>query len=224
MFTDKPTTPNRIEVLLELVHAMRQRKLDRTAVRKLLQPKGLSGLTDKSDQANETLKAARELDLIEEDSTGSFRPAWTGRKSFVAKDLLIKALDEKVLSSTEIEPWFARFFSYVITKEEDWLVPGKDAGQRWSTAFNRDLYGGQPPKNPLNPDKYSDLLNWMGYAGLGWYDSQENFIPSPYDRVRRKLDDIFGKKSKLTSDDFMHNLAFHCPELDGGTMTVVDGA
>jgi hypothetical protein len=218
VFTDTTTTSTRIEVLLELVNVMRSRKLDRDAIRKLLQPKGLPGRTSASDQANETLKAARELGLVEEDSNGSFRPAWSGRSAFVARDHLLAAIDSKVLSSVDIEPWFARFFAYVITKDDDLVGRGTDAANKWSSNFNRDLYGGQLPGNPFNPDKYSKLRPWMRYAGLGWYDSQAGFVPCPYVRVRRKLGDVFGKKTKLSSDDFLSSLSRHCPELDDGAI------
>ncbi len=218
MFSDKPTTPTRIEVLLELVNEMRHRKLDRDAIRKMLQPKGLPGLKEASEQANETLKAVRELGLVEEDKDGSYRPTWGGRRPIAAKHILLAALDDKVLSSTEIEPWFARFYSYAISKEDDLIGSGTDFGNKWATGFNRDLYGGQPPSNPFNPTKYSKLRNWLRYAGLGWHDSQDNFVPNPYERIRRQLNDIFEKRRKLTSDEFMSKLATHCPELDDGAI------
>jgi hypothetical protein len=53
---------------------------------------------------------------------------------------------------------------------------------------------------------------------LGWQDQKDNFIPSPYDRIKRKLKNIFGGKKKLSSDDFMSSLASQCPELDGGAI------
>lgn len=219
VFTDTTTTPARIEVLLDLVNEMRLRKLDRDAIRKLLQPKGLSGLSNTSDQANDTLKAARELGLIEEDSSGSFRPVWPGRGAFVARDVLLAAMDSRVLSSVDIEPWFARFFAYVITKDDDLVGLGADAANKWCGNFNRDLYGGgQFPGNPFNATKYSRLRPWMRYAGLGWYDSQEGFVPCPYVRVRRKLSDVFGKKAKLSSDEFLSSVSSHCPELDDGAI------
>lgn len=216
MFTDSPATPTRVEVLLELVWAMRQRNLNREAIRKFLQPKGLPGLSPNSQQSLDTLNAARDLGLVEEDADGSFRPKWDVREPFVAKALLLTAMDEKVLSSTKIEPWMARFYSYAITKDNDVIGPGKDAGIRWAEAFNQDVFGGVPADNPFNQTKYTGLRRWMRYVGWGWHDSENNFIPSPYERVKRKLLDIFGEKKRQTSDEFMANLAVHCPELDGG--------
>ncbi len=218
MFTDSPTTPTRLEVFLEVVWEMRQRKLDTDAIRNLFQPSGLPGLTPQSKQSIETLKAARELNLVKESEDGSFRPAWKGRKTFDAKGILLSAIDDKVLSSTDIEPWFSLFFSYVITKDDDVVPVGSDAANRWSIAFNKDLYGGPPTENPFNPTKYVGLRRWLRYSGLGWHDAQDSFIPNPYDRVRRKLGEVFGKKRRLSSDVFMSNLATHCPELDDGVI------
>ena len=218
MFTDSPATPIRVEILLELVWEMRERKLNRDAIRKLLQPSGLPDLSQASKQAFETLNAAKELGLLKEDDEGSFRPAWNVRKPFVANAILLSAIDDKVLSSTEVEPWFARFFSYVITKKNDVLSPGTPSGNKWSNEFNRDLYGGSTPENPFNATKFTGLRRWLRYAGLGWHDAQDNFVPCPYNRVLRKLPDIFGKKKKLSSDDFMAGLASNCPELDDGAI------
>lgn len=219
MFSDSPATPTRLEVLVELVWEMRQRKLDREAIRKLLQPKGLPDLTPKSNQAMDTLAAARELGVVTEDDNGNIRPAWNTRKTFSPNLVVLAALDEKVLGATDIEPYLALFYSYLITKEDDTAPPG-DAGEKWSHDFNRDLYGGRPEgrTNPFNKVKYKGLRAWMRYAGLGWHDAQDVFVPNPYHRLRRSMGDIFGGKKKLDSDAFMFNLARSCPELDGGAI------
>lgn len=217
MFTDQPVTPARLEVLLELVWEMRSRKLDKQSLRNLLQPSGLPDVQASSKQAKEAFAAAQELELVVEEDDGSIRPSWNTRKSFNSKELVLAAIDEKVLSSTDIENWFARFYSYVITKDDDTLPPG-EAGHRWSNSFNKELYGDSPPENRFNQTKYTGLRRWMRYSGLGWHDAQDNFIPNPYERVKRSLNSIFGKKKRLDSDDFMANLASACPELDGGTI------
>ena len=218
MFTHEPTTPLRVEILLELVWEMRHRKLDKGSIHKFLQPNGLPGLNLTSDQAYKTIKAAEELGLIDKDNDGSYRPSWNVRKPFAARDILLSAIDDKVLSSTSIEPWFARFFSYVINQKDDVVGLGSTEGDKWSAGFNRDLYGTTPEQNPFNGTKFIGLRRWMRYAGLGWHDTEDNFIPSPYSRVRRKLGDIFGKKGKLFSDEFMSSLGTHCPELDNGAI------
>lgn len=216
MFTDSPTTPTRVEVLLELVWAMREQKLDKEAIEKYLQPRGLPDVNPNSQQSLDTLNAAKDLELVAMDPHGSFRPAWDVARPFVAKEVLLAALDKKVLSSCDVEPWMARFYSYVLTKEDDVVGQGGNAETQWTEAFNRDLFGGLPPNNPFNRTKYRALRRWMRYVGWGWHDSENNFIPSPYERLKRKLPDIFASKKRLTSDEFMANLAVHCPELDGG--------
>ena len=218
MFTHNPITPTRLEVFIELVWEMRQRKLDRDAIKKLLQPRGLPGLSLTSKQAFDVLNAIKELDLVVEDNEGSYRPNWKSRKVFHAKSILLTAIDEKVLSSTTVEPWFARFFSYIITKENDVAPSGSEWENKWSISFNNDLYGGPPSDNPFNTTKYIGLRRWLRYAGLGWHDANDSFIPNPYERVQRQLADIFERKNKLSSDEFMNKLALQCPELDGGVI------
>jgi hypothetical protein len=219
MFTDSPATPTRLEVLVELVWEMRQRKLDRDAIRKLLQPKGLPDLGPKSNQAMETLTAARELGVVTEDQDGNIRPGWNVKKAFNSNAVVLAALDEKVLKSTEVESYFALFYAYLITKEDDTAPPG-DAGERWSNDFNRDMYGGRPEgrSNPFNKVKYKGLRAWMRYSGLGWHDAQDTFIPNPYHRIKRRMEEIFEGKKKIDCDIFMSNLAVACPELDGGAI------
>jgi hypothetical protein len=215
MFTDSPATPIRVEVLIEVISKMRQRKLDRAALKRLIQPEGLPDIKSGSSQAFETLRAATELGLVKEDSERNIRPAWNSRNESSPRELLLSAVDEKVLASTDIEPWFGRFYSFLIAKEKDVAAPG-GAGTKWAEDFNRDLYGGSPARDPFNKDKYIGLRRWFRYCGLGWHDLKDNFVPCPYERLQRQLPSIFGKDTKLDAESFMTRLATHCPELDGG--------
>jgi hypothetical protein len=58
----------------------------------------------------------------------------------------------------------------------------------------------------------------MRYAGLGWHDGSDTFHPNPYERLRRKLPEIFSGAARLEADDFMTRLGAICPELDGGAL------
>ena len=64
MFTDNPTIPAQLEVLLDVVYAMRQRRATAEGLRQLIQPKGLEDLTDSSKQLANHLSAAEELGLV----------------------------------------------------------------------------------------------------------------------------------------------------------------
>lgn len=216
MFTDQPVTPVRLEVFIDLAWEMRTRKFDRNAIKLLLQPPGLPGLSPNSRQAMDILKCAQELELVREDSEGNFRPAWNARKHSTARGIALSALDQLVLSATNVEPWFAKVYAFAISCDDDILPSGKDAGEKWAGAFNHYLHGNLLPDNPFNSTKYTGLRRWMRYVGLGWHDAEDSFVPCPIERIHRKLSDIFGKKQKLTSDEFMKQLAAHCPELDGG--------
>lgn len=221
MFTDMPVTPARLEVFVDLAWEMRTRKFDRNAIKLLMQPQGLPDLTASSRQALDVLNCARDLGLVNEDSDGSYRPGWNVRKATSAREIVLKALDEKVLSNSDIEPWFAKFYAFMITQDNDVAASGNDAGEKWANEFNLSMFGGAPGENPFNSTKYTGLRRWMRYCGLGWHDSEDSFIPCPYQRVRRKLSEIFKRKTKLSSDEFMEQLSVQCPELDGGEIFLV---
>jgi len=215
MFTDGPATPTRVEVLIEVLQNMGNRKYDRQSLYELLQPEGIPGLNLRREQARETLKAAEELGLLsEEREDGRIKLKVSSGTRPDASDILLNAIDERVLSRTDVEYYFALFYSYL-------LGANKKGGtyqrpEDWERDFNRDVYGNSPPSNKFNKDKYTGLQRWMSYAGLGWYDSDGVFQPNPYGRVRRCLNRVFAKQDDLSGDKFMERLAAECPELDGG--------
>jgi hypothetical protein len=216
MFTDSPATPARVEVLLSLVLEMRERKFDRSTIKNLLQPDGLPDLKSESSQASEALAAAIELGLVKEDGEKNFRPAWDTRRGLAVREVLVGALEDKVLGRTDVEPYFAPFYSFLIAQEIDVAGSGAD-GTKWAEAFNR-ARGDRSDRNPFNNVKYTGLRRWMRYSGLGWHDSKDNFIPCPYERIRRALPSVFGKSKKLDGVEFITRLGAHCPELDGGSV------
>lgn len=215
MFTDGPVTPLRVETLLELVRDSHARTLTREGIDDLLQPEGLPGLREGSNQARDTLAAARELGLVEDDD-GSVRLCVTGRsrRSVVARDLLLEALDRKVLEDTTPEPYFALFYSFLLGLGASAAVPRTP--DEWAYEFNRVVNRGQLGSNPFNPTKYTGLRRWYRYAGLGWIDPSNVFHCNPYRRLTRALPKIFDGDRVLDGDAFMARLASACPELDGG--------
>lgn len=216
MFTDSEATPARVEMLLDVVRSMTGRKLDAAAIRALLQPEGLPGRTEKSDQAGRTISAARELDLIVDQQDGMIRPA-RARDNRSARQAVVEAVDLKVLSDDTIEPWFAVFYAFLLGRDAsagDGPGPAKD----WENRFERELFPSEKPTNRFNDTKYRGLRRWFRYAGLGWHDSAECFHPNPYFRLARQLPAIFEIKRELSIDRFMERLAEKCPELDGGVL------
>jgi hypothetical protein len=213
VFTDQPVTPARIEVLIDLLRNMGNRKYDQQTLYDVLQPEGIPKLNPKKGQAKETVSAARALDLLTEEE-GRIRLKRSHSERLTATEILLSAIDDRILSSTDVEPYFALFYSYLLAANK------KGAAYRlpkeWATDFNRDVYGNNLPKNKFNEDKYSGLRPWMSYAGLGWYDSEEVFQPNPYERLRRRLTKIFSGSDSLEGDKFMERLSNECPELDGG--------
>jgi hypothetical protein len=215
MFTDQPVTPTRLETLIDLLRNISNRKLDRKMLTELLQPEGLPDGLPKREQSRQTLKAAFDLRLIKEDEQERLISLTIERKDKrTTRQVVLEALDTLVLSDTQVEPYFALFFSYLLSLNAEGGV--KKSGDEWARDFERDVQGGQRSENPFNNTKLTGLHRWMAYAGLGWYDPSEVLQPNPYDRLRRRLPAIFAGEKKLTGEAFMQRLAAECPELDGG--------
>src|SRR5690242_348146 len=111
MFTDQPVTPMRLECLIGLLREHSRRTWTRADIAKVLQPRGLPDISATSDQANEIVKAGLELGLVVQDS-GQIRLTPFDRDR-TTHDLVLDAIDRRVLSSTEIEPYYASFYSYL---------------------------------------------------------------------------------------------------------------
>lgn len=216
MFTDGPVTPTRVETLLDLVRSLPAKKnIDRAMLYELLQPEGLPEVDPKKrDPAKDTIKAALDLKLIEETDNKLIKVGFNRNDTRTSTQILLDALDSHVLASAEVEPYFAKFYSYVLSLNKNGDV--NKSNDEWAREFEREVYGHRPT-NPFNKEKLTGLYRWMGYVGLGWYDTNDVFQPNPYERLRRRLRTIFtGKSKQLTGDEFMFRLASACPELDGG--------
>jgi hypothetical protein len=211
LFTDQPVTPTRIETLVDLLRNSR-RKFDRSTLRKILQPSELPDVNS-DQQAQVTLRAATELGLIA-DSDAIVELTMPMSKS--TRAIVIEALDHRVLNATDVEPYFAPFYSYLLFLGPAGIVD--QDGDEWSIAFERDVHGGERATNPFNKSKYTGLHRWYAYAGLGWYDPKGVFHPTPTERLMRHLPAIFDGERRLASDEFMKRLSTHCPELDGGAI------
>ena len=93
MFTDKPTIPAQLETLLDVIHAMRQRKANADTLRQLIQPNGLPGLTPNSEQLSKHLFAAQELELVRIDENKDIRLAYQVRGEHQAMPAVLSAFD-----------------------------------------------------------------------------------------------------------------------------------
>src|SRR5689334_10164698 len=98
MFTDNPTIPAQLEVLLDVVHAMRQRKASADALRQLIQPKGLPDLKPASAQVAHHLSAAEQLQLVKTDENKDVRLTYTVRGDHQAKPVILAAFDRIALA------------------------------------------------------------------------------------------------------------------------------
>lgn len=216
MFTDGPVTPIHLETLIDLLRDAGARKLDAQTVALLLQPEGLPKLNPDRGQTKQALAAAEDLGLAERQE-GFLALTIERKDKRSTREIVLAALDARVLASREAEPYFSLFYSYL-------LGLGKKAGdpkktrEQWASEFNTQAFGSQKQPDPFNATKLTGLHRWFRYAGLGWYDPADVFQPNPYERLRRALPRIFDGKRKLQGGAFIEGLARACPELDGGAI------
>lgn len=213
MFTDGPVTPTRLEVLIDFLRETSMVSVSRDVVVKLLQPSAIIGNDGNRTGAAQTILAADQLGLIENSAT--IRPTFERSDKRKTREIVLDAIDKLVLSDTSVEPYFAPFYSFVLSLNESGSISPSD-GDRWETRFTAEVNQGVRGANPFNKTKLTGLRRWYEYSGLGWFDPAGVFQPNPYYRIKRSLAHIFGKTNKVSGNDFIVRLAETCPELDGG--------
>jgi hypothetical protein len=202
-----------------LIDVLRQnsRGINRDHLYRLLQPEPLAGEDTKFPSAKATVAAAIDLGLAQETAaTISLSAAHRAHKD--AANSILRAIDDRVLSTDEIEKYFATFYAYVLGLGTELHQRHGQNNEAWASQFNRDVFRDVRQSDPFNATKLSGLHRWFAYVGLGWYDPAADFQPNPYERLKRSLPRIFGKRRKLEATEFMTGLAEACPELDGGTI------
>jgi hypothetical protein len=218
VFMDQPITPGRVEVVIDLLRSLPGKSAPVSSIKRMLQPEGLPGLTDRSDQARWAITACKDLHLVRETDGDATLLIKSGERRS-SQALLLEALDVHVLGGKDVERWFAMFYAFLIARGpgEAQAGPGK-ASEEWDRRFNSEVLGNAEVDNRFNSAKYTGYRRWLRYMGLGWHDSQDFFQPNPMDRLTRALPRIFDEHAVLESDDFMSRLAEECPELDGGAV------
>ena len=217
MFTDSPTIPAQLEVLLDVVHSMRQRRASSESLRQLIQPKGLPGLTPTSAQFANHLAAARELELVKSDDNNNVRLSYAALGENQAREAILAAFDRVALADARTEKWAGRFYAYLIVQTSDSIRTAAEVASL-TERFMADLPASVDKGNPMNADKYRALVRWYVYVGLGWADASGAFTPDPTERLCRALPLIWKNDRVLDADQFMDRLGRACPELDGGAL------
>jgi hypothetical protein len=209
VFIDSATLPLHLETLLDLLKEFPEENFSRKKIFQLLQP---DGIADNNNQAKYAIDAAKELNLIKEKNKIISRVFDINEHS---RELILSALDSHVFNDQKIEPYFAPFYSYLLSKGD---TKGLNANRKnWVDDYN-DEKGGRDLPNPFNVDKSRTYFRWYTYVGLGWRDPSEEFQTYPYERIKRNLDDIFNMDKNLAAKEFFKSLGAACPELDGGVV------
>jgi hypothetical protein len=212
MFTDGPVTPLHVETLVDVLRRLGSRKSTREVLYGVLQP---SGVARAQDQSKGAIRASIDLGLVVEKDGSELELTEAAKGRRTIRECVLEAIDNRVLCNTEVEYYFALFYSYMLGLDKGAARRKRD---EWVTAFNRDVFDNQKQTNQFNAEKWTGLHRWFGYAGLGWYDPNEEFQCSPYHRLRRKLVEIFNGNEKLDDTNLMERIAAVCPELDGGDL------
>jgi hypothetical protein len=214
MFMDQTATSNRLETLAKILITKKMPPLDDATLNNLLAPDSLPEF--EPSQSKNIISAGKEIGLITyvENSKKIKKLSSNGKN---AKDFLLEYLDEKVLSMTDVEPYFAKFYSYALFREIP-LTNNAEANIELAQRAREDVagFGGN---NRFNETKLGKYLPWYFYLGLTQVVKKSNPITSetyPYERLKRKLNDIFKAKKRLSIDEFMGNLGDNCSELDCG--------
>lgn len=213
MFTDDAVTPARVEALINAIRGQVRPQLKRAHLLELLQPAGLSGFRGNRDQTQAAIRAAKELGLVKGESD-ALALTFNRSEGRSTTRIVLDALDTVVLSRTDVEPYFALFYSYLLG-----LADAKSAdlnADDWVLGFDAAVFVGERQSNQFNNEKLAGLHRWMAYAGLGWYDPAMEFQAYPYARLMRRLMHIFNGDRRLPGDEFMRRMSIDCPELDGG--------
>jgi hypothetical protein len=213
MFTDGPVVPLHVESVLSFLKSTSKKKFTREDVRNCFQP---NPVTIKQDQSNGAIKALIELNLIKESEEKHLELLNSAKGKVDGKTTLLKAMDELILGGTEVEYYFALFYSYLLGLNSSGIKHGTTLSARWSMDFNRDVFENKEIPNQFNKEKYTGLMRWFVYTGLGWSDQSGLFNCNPYSRIVRSLRSVFTSKKKLDSEEFFQRLAETFPELDGG--------
>jgi len=136
MFSDQPVTPRRVEIVLDVITAYgRSAPLRKEQLLELVQPETLPGFNTKAEstrsQGESALRAARELELIEEQE-GGWVPRDTYRESRKddTRTVVRRALDARVLADTEVEPYFAHVRDRLAAVLIGRLVARREGAQR----------------------------------------------------------------------------------------------
>lgn len=211
MFTDQPTTPLRVETLLALLRGL-GRATARNSVYALLQPESLPD--HGGNQPQVTVNAALELKVLRESGSGNLALVTSDERPI--RDVVLQALDQEILAGTNVEDYFALFYSFLLGQPGS-STAGRKADE-WVDEFNRVVFHGEVVSNRFNAAKLSGLRRWFRYAGLGWHDAKDAFHCLPVPRLVRRLPELFDKDRRLVGEAFMDRLARCCPELDGGEL------
>jgi hypothetical protein len=217
MFTDNPTIPAQLEVLLDVVHVMAGRKATDESLRQLIQPRGLKDVGERSAQVKNHLSAAAELGLIRIDESKNVRLKYHVRGQHQPREAIIEAFDRIAMADAQVEKWAGRFYSFLLLVEGDAVI-GSEEAARLTQQFMAGLPSHVSRDNPMNQEKFRALMRWYSYAGLGWTDLAGLFVADPTERVRRALVRIWQEDRQLDATRFMDRLSRVCPELDGGAL------
>ncbi len=219
-------TPHRLHALIRLVP-----RLDnptREDLLNLLQP---PGLISNQDAAKAIYGAARQHNLIDEDTNGKKMiklHAQVGTSENIETVEGFRTYMRQQLLGVEddnADNYLLNLFTawYAVQNERVFQHSKKDT----ITRFNIELFPQEDADNPdqgraFNEVKFNAWLPWAVFLGFGWsmrLGSTDILMPDAYARVEALLPELFaGEKAAVPFRTFAVRLKKRCPELDGGRL------
>lgn len=209
---------HRLQALVKLVEDLGP--LDQNELLDLLQPRELGDSQDSQLSARTTLMVAKECQLVSVDENRTVK-GLVERAQFEQMSAFQALMVHILLGVTEEEKsnyLFNLFSAWYAVQDEKVLFGLVETG--YDGPFNDQVFPDVRPR-PFNTTKFVAWRKWAVFLGLGWMmrlGGRELFVPDATRRLRPALAGIFGGQTAMTFAQFMERLAYHCPELDGGSL------
>lgn len=211
-------TPMRLHALARLVSRFPSQ--DRESISRLLQPPGLEA---DEQLINELVRAARSIQLVDEDAQTKAITLQVSADAVQTVDVFRVTLQRLTLgANTDDQPNFllSLFTAWYAAQDGEVLAW---TPKEYEEKFSEQLFGSaSTDTRPFNTTKYNGWRMWAEFLGWGWMmsmGSSEVFVPDAYQRVAGVLSQSLPPNGgSIEFRAFIEHLARYCPELDGGVL------
>lgn len=211
-------TPNRVYAMLKLLEALEVQNPTPGQLYDLLQP---TEMQENKESAKEVYSVAIGLDLVKKGERDGLHITSDFPSSYEDFRLRMQSIvlgatrpEENNYLLSQLTAWYAAYNHEVLTMNRS-VVERK---------FHENLYPGVISQaNQTRKVQDSSLLSWGLWAQFLGFGREYSFSnearrlrPNAYKRIRPLLKGFATQSGEFTVQHFIDQLAFYCPELDGG--------